>query len=177
MLGGEVRDQRDLLVGKRTDFLAQDSKHADHLALGKQRNNQEAPNAAEFDTSDRDWTAFDVRRIGSKIGHLHRPLGSDGPHDRTILGRPTRTDFEELHQRFWRTKRGCEPNSICLEAKESTELSLADTQRVPEHGLKDRLKVARRAADDLEHLRSRGLLLQRLRQIGGALTQVSSALA
>jgi hypothetical protein len=42
------------------------------------------------------------------------------------------------------------------------ELGLADAGCVLQHGLEHRLQTALRAADDLEDLRGRGLLLQRL---------------
>ena len=41
-----------------------------------------------------------------------------------------------------------------------------------QHGLEHRLQIARRAGDDLQHLAGRGLLLQRLGQIVGALAQL-----
>ena len=41
-----------------------------------------------------------------------------------------------------------------------------------QHGLEHRLQLAGRAADDLQHLRGRGLLLQRLAQVVGALAQL-----
>ena len=53
-----------------------------------------------------------------------------------------------------------------------TELGLADACRVLQHGLEHRLQLARRTADDLQHLGGRGLLLQRLAQIVGALAQL-----
>src|SRR5215813_5746251 len=42
------------------------------------------------------------------------------------------------------------------------ELGFADTHRVRQHGLKNRLELTRRSADDAEDLGCRGLLLQRL---------------
>ena len=41
-----------------------------------------------------------------------------------------------------------------------------------QHRLEHRLQLARRAGDDLQHLRGRGLLLQRLGEIVGALAQL-----
>ena len=43
---------------------------------------------------------------------------------------------------------------------------------VLQHGLEHRLQLAGRAGDDLKHLRGRGLLLQRLGEIVGALAQL-----
>jgi hypothetical protein len=47
-------------------------------------------------------------------------------------------------------------------AEHDAEMRLADAHRICQHRLKDRFELARRAADDAEHLRGRGLLLQRL---------------
>ena len=52
------------------------------------------------------------------------------------------------------------------------ELGLADARRILQHGFEHRLQLAGRTGDDLQHLRGRGLLLQRLAQIVGALAQL-----
>ena len=63
--------------------------------------------------------------------------------------------------------------AVCLRSSySSAELGLADARRVLQHRLEHRLQFARRAGDDLQHLRGRGLLLQRLGQIVGALAQL-----
>src|SRR5262245_47890764 len=49
--------------------------------------------------------------------------------------------------------------------RHGAEVRLAYAGRVFQHRLEYRLKRARRAADDLEHLRRRSLLLQRLAQL------------
>src|SRR5262245_23298515 len=41
--------------------------------------------------------------------------------------------------------------------KEVAKLCPANTGRLLQHGVEDRLQIARRTADDLEHLRCRGL--------------------
>ena len=56
-------------------------------------------------------------------------------------------------------------------SKQIAELGLADARRVLQHGLEHRLQFARRTGDDLQHLGGRGLLLQRLGEIVGALAQ------
>src|SRR5262245_25719878 len=56
--------------------------------------------------------------------------------------------------------------------RHGAEVRLAYAGRVFQHRLEYRLKLARRAADDLEHLRSRRLLLQRLAEIVRALAQL-----
>ena len=56
--------------------------------------------------------------------------------------------------------------AVFMEVQE-TELGLADAHRVSQHGLEYRRQLARRRADDAEHIRRRGLLLQRLVQFAG----------
>ncbi len=51
------------------------------------------------------------------------------------------------------------------------EIRTANACGILEHGLEDRLQVALRRRDDLQHFRRRGLLLQRFAQIVGALAQ------
>ena len=53
----------------------------------------------------------------------------------------------------------------------AAEIGLADARRVLQHRLKHRLKFARRTVMTLQNLRGRGLLLQRLGKIVGALAQ------
>ena len=55
-----------------------------------------------------------------------------------------------------------EMQGVALPAIDISKLGVADPYGFLKHGVKHRLKIARRAADNLEHLRSRGLLLQRL---------------
>ena len=57
---------------------------------------------------------------------------------------------------------------ISLAEIQIAELGLADARRVLQHGLEHRLQLAGRAADDLQHLRGRRLLLQRLGELARA---------
>src|SRR5262249_58960280 len=55
-----------------------------------------------------------------------------------------------------------DPKSISVAKQEISKFSLADTGRVLQHCLENRLQFTRRTADDLEHVGSGGLLLQGL---------------
>src|SRR5262245_25795687 len=57
---------------------------------------------------------------------------------------------------------------IAFTQPEDAVRCLAKPSRVRQHGLKYRLKLAGRAADHLQHLGSRGLLLQRLGELARA---------
>ena len=62
-----------------------------------------------------------------------------------------------------------ELEAIAVTAVNIPELGVADADGLLQHCCKHRLKIAGRAADDLEHLRRRRLLLQRLGEFGRAL--------
>ena len=58
-----------------------------------------------------------------------------------------------------------EAKSAVLVKIEYAEFGVADANGFLKHGRKHRLKIARRAADDLEHLRRGRLLLQGLGEV------------
>jgi hypothetical protein len=52
--------------------------------------------------------------------------------------------------------------SLAIPTEDATERGVANADCVLKHSCKNRLKIARGAADNLQHLRGRGLLLQGL---------------
>src|SRR5262245_14635681 len=78
----------------------------------------------------------------------------------------------ELDQRSGRADSSRSVKQLAVVAKQRPEFSLADANGILQHGLKHRLKLAWRTADHLENLGRRGLLLQGLGQIIGALAQL-----
>jgi len=58
---------------------------------------------------------------------------------------------------------------------ERPELGLTDAHCISQHGLKHRLKLARRSADDLQHLGRSRLLLQRLGKVPPRLGEFTGA--
>ena len=65
-----------------------------------------------------------------------------------------------------------EAKSVVLKPINGAKCGVADLHHVREHRCKHRLKITRRAADDLQHLRRGRLLVQRVAEVGGALTQL-----
>src|SRR5262245_60423358 len=57
---------------------------------------------------------------------------------------------------------GGDSEGVALAQEERSKLGLAEARRVRQYGLEDRLQFSRRAADDLQDIRGRRLLLQRL---------------
>ena len=64
---------------------------------------------------------------------------------------------------------------ISLAKEQIAKLGLAEPGRVPQQGLEHGLQLARRVADNLEHLRGRGLLLQCFGKVIARLAQLASA--
>jgi hypothetical protein len=64
-----------------------------------------------------------------------------------------------------------EMQGIAIPAMDISKLGVADADGILQYGCKHRLKIAGRAADNLEHLRRGSLLLQRLGEIGRSLVQ------
>src|SRR6516164_7867189 len=64
-----------------------------------------------------------------------------------------------------------EVQRITVPAVNIPEGGIADARGFFQHGVKYGLRIARRTADNLKHLRGRGLLLQRVAEVGCSLTQ------
>ena len=68
--------------------------------------------------------------------------------------------------------RGKEVHGLAVPAVDIAKLSVADTDGILQHVAKHGLKIARCAADDLEHLRRCRLLLQRFVQLAGEASDI-----
>ena len=62
-----------------------------------------------------------------------------------------------------------EAKGVAVPAVDAAKHGVADAYRFLQHGFKDRLKIAGRAADNLQHLGCSRLLLQRLGEFARAL--------
>src|SRR5262245_29549231 len=154
-LVGESRYQLDLLVGERLDDRASEHEHADRNALAHQGNRQIGPVAAELLEFSRR-----VTRIGQHIVNVDRPAF----HRRSSGDRP-------WARRNWMLLR------ILLELAGEAEIrrdsvkpaavpqvdeclvGLAQVGRGCDQRVENGLQVEGRAADDLEHVGGRSLLL------------------
>ena len=70
-----------------------------------------------------------------------------------------------------------EVQSLVVPAIDVSKFGVAKAHSFLQHGLENRLKVARSATDDLEHFGGGSLSLQRVREIGCAFGEVSCSLA
>src|SRR6476619_2677190 len=82
-----------------------------------------------------------------------------------------------LKERRRRIVRRSDTKDLSIAEIHVSERSLANAHRVREHGLEDQLQLHGRARDDLQHLRGRGLLLQRVGEFAFTRYELSLQLA
>src|SRR5262249_38093212 len=141
---GEVRDQFDLFVRERADFLAEHIDCADQLIVLAHWNGQYRPITAEFDGRDDKWIAIDVGLRSSDVGDLgHLLRGRD--EAKGAMRRRVNDSRAGLGVGGWRVVHGHGAESLALAEVERAELGLAEPRRVRQYGLKHGLRVARRA--------------------------------
>src|SRR6516165_2947623 len=121
------------------------------------------------------WTArFDsATRRSADIDNVDDILGGhEARYRRQWTGVYGRIELKALDENQWHIMhRGYAHDSFFME-EQSSELSVAKPGGVLQHGVEDRVKVAGRTGDNLQHLRCRRLLLERFRQIVCALAQL-----
>ena len=148
--------QFDLLIGEGAHLLAVDAHSANQLVLLEHRHDQKRPGAREL--GDRFIGAF--RREVGNVDHLLRPhesieaWGIGAPHQCRSF-----TEFRKFVRRIVECNA---TERIAVTQQHRAEHGLANPRRVCQHRLEHRLQLAGRARNDLENLRGRGLLLQRL---------------
>ena len=83
-LGGEVRDQRDLLVGKGTNFLAVQGERTDQFVLLQHWDSQNRPHTSKFDgCNDSRIALLKVGLVCRKIGDVNHRFGRHHATDRS----------------------------------------------------------------------------------------------
>jgi protein gp37 len=73
-LGGEAREQRDLLLVKESDFWTVDCDNANRLIVLEHWDGNNGANAPKLNSIDRSGMTLAIRIRGGKIGYLHGPL-------------------------------------------------------------------------------------------------------
>ena len=142
---GEIRHQRDLLVGERAHLLPKEVEGADQLVFLEHWNAEHSPETAQFGADCILWSAaigrFDlhVRNLNGLFGrgHASEPSSMDGAEHRIA---PSRFD----KRRRSTMQRNC-PKGVALEQIHRAKLGFANSRRVRQHGLEDWLQLTRRA--------------------------------
>ena len=70
-----------------------------------------------------------------------------------------------------------EVHGVAIPAEDIAKLRAANPHGTLQHGCKDRLKIARRTADNLQHLRRGSLLLQGFSEVIGAFAELVAQFA
>ncbi len=168
----EILDQCDLLVCERLHFLAIDRNHADQFVFLQHRYDDDGASAGDIGDADNSRVSSKVSRTLSDIINLYDPTSLD---DGGVTAFRMRTDQQMLPQSSeCRRKIVLRSDIVTFPIPQihHAEICPADACGVFKHLLEHRLQFARRGADDLQHLRGCGLLLERFSQIIRALTQL-----
>jgi hypothetical protein len=166
-LVGESRQKLDLLLGEWPHLPAGQCQHADRDALAQHRHSQYGAIAAQSLRLGKR-----IVRIGQHVGDVNDLALEQGASDDRAafrLDRHIANKFHELGR-----------EAIGLRAIEHAVFLPRDRSLVgvakPGGRFNERLQdwpqIEGRAADDLEHIGGRGLLLQRFGQVVGALAQL-----
>src|SRR5262245_25642553 len=175
-LSGETLHQLDLLLGERADLCPVDREHADDLIMLEHRDRGQCPYPCDIDRAHSQWMVGQIALIEFQVGNLDRlPLSDNASHwNAYVVEADHRSALPLLLVGF--RQRAVE-RSVAIDISVSQPkrpiARLGQPRRIRQHGLEHRLEIAWRSADDLQHLRSRRLLLQRLAQILRALPQLT----
>ena len=150
------------------DGLPEDGDHADDLGFPQHRHQQQRPRPAELDqfhdrreAGEIGMLLFDVDDMDELPGRNQLPQRVDR---RRVDDRIAQKGFRESRRQV--EHRGAAEAAAFIENQEA-ELGIADPAGTRQDGAEHRIEFAGRAADDLQHLGRRGLMLQRFAQIGG----------
>jgi hypothetical protein len=152
-LGGEILQQRDRLVAKRSRFLPEDDDRADQYVVLEHRHPKRGTGAAELD--------YDA---GFSAGvPVDRLLCAQQAAVRGIGAWPEGSAFGEELAKYRRHAKhgGWAEHTVCMQ-EQYPKLRLANPDCVFQYRLEYRLQLARRACDDPQDFGSRRLLLQGL---------------
>ena len=151
-LCGEIRDQLDLLVGERPNFLPVNPNRADQFSLLEHRHVEKTSRAPELGGRHAQRFAIAVRLLRLRIDDMDRLLGAG---QAAQAGRGAWPDWSaiEVFRVGGRHAKRCDCGvGAILIAKKDSDPRLANAGRVLQHGLEHRLNLAGRARDDTENL-------------------------
>ena len=153
---GEIAHQFDLLVGEWANLLAVDDDGADQRALFEHRHDDSRSSAREPGRSPLNLLCGLVDGVDHLLRMHHAAEGA------AVRGDEWAPLPIEIGERGRRTHQSRSVKPAIAITVQHAEFRLTQPRRVREQGLEYELKVAGRAADHLQNLRGRSLLLQRL---------------
>src|SRR5262245_10735525 len=159
----EVAQELDMLVTEWFDLLAEYQDRADELIILKHRHSNYRPITALVDATNQKWIPLDVGPRRLDVGDVSRLFRDGNTTKGRIRGRSNKwIVFASLGIRGCRAVHRNDAKCVSFAEIQIPELSVADARRVLQHQLEHGLQIAREAAEDLQHLGSSRLLLQRL---------------
>jgi hypothetical protein len=163
----EVLHQLNLLCGERLDFLAVNSDDADDLVFPYHRHTKQRAHTRYLNRGYRQGTTFAIGDVVSHVRDVDRLAACRGAWHRSIrAGFKPRSAAPAVNVVGGQVAmhRGGAP-SVSLAKPHGAVARFAEPSGIGEHGAKHWLKFAGRAGDDFEHLRRRGLLVERFTQL------------
>src|ERR1700730_11478240 len=164
-LTGKARNQRDLLLGKRSNLLVKNADCPEQLIVPDHRHDEQSPDAANFDASDRQWVVIEIGLIVTIVDDVNNLRSLDDSGDRVVRTWLMRALLEELGEGGRVVEIRDESHHSMLEPPQRPKMRAADAGSILQHRSEHRLQLAGRSADDLEHVGGRGLLLERFAQL------------
>src|SRR5262245_48017690 len=98
--------------------------------------------------------------FGQRVVDVYRPTLGSGPAGVGTGAQSDGSTFPVVGGFRRGAEGGSQPEELAVEPEDEAMPGPAQTRGVLDQGLQDRLKIERRAADDLEDFAGRGLLLQ-----------------
>ena len=155
----KLREQIDLLVGELTHLLAKNADRADKFVVLEHRDAHDRPIVAEFNRSE-PVRIVNMRRNVIDLDHLLR--GGSSPESGVRRRPETQLASACLGIGGRRVVQRDGAKRISFAKPKRAEFGLTNASGIRKHRLEHWLQLTRRATDDTQHLRGRGLLLQRL---------------
>src|SRR5262245_51065666 len=157
---GEGRYQLDLLLGERSDFVPMQAEYAQKNPVPDHWHRQDRPKP-----TDPVKLGQLVLGIRCYIGHLNRSALKRGSADPRSSPRRDRGSFQKFPELRRGTVNHRHAVHFALRPEDDTPLRAAKPRRVLKECCQYRLKIERRATDDLEDLCGGSLLIECLGEI------------
>ena len=148
-------DNGDLPVGEWFDLGVVERDHAQQISTFQYRHRKEA--AVGLDSFRRIFVAW----VGQHVGDIDRLPLKGGTAGHGLAINSDRISLKPFVHLGGDIVGGRRPQQLALRAKEECAFRRAQTRRALDHGIEHRLQIEGRTANDLKHLRGRGLLRQR----------------
>src|SRR5262249_54639771 len=158
-LGGKIRDQLDLLIGKWAYLLAIDTDSANQFALFEHWHVEKTSRAAQFGCRNAKRVAVGVNLLGMCIDDMDSLLiGGDAAQASALTG-ANQSPVQIFIVFGCHAQRRNRCVSAIIEAEQYPDFGSANSCRVLEDRPKNRLQFTRRGADNLKHFECGRLLL------------------